>query len=164
MDSTLPLSPPPPPAPSTPPPVPESAKPVSSLRRFILVLLNLCLLLFVADAFLSLADDSLMLFARLHVLNGLRGLVGGLAILLALAIYALMALTPMVPKRFFLPISLFSPAAGLLLLPVLVYFSNRIQWASWAISLFQVILSLILLRLLGVRSASSPAPVQSSQP
>jgi hypothetical protein len=160
MDSNLPPS--PPPVPSAPPPVPESARQPSSLRRLVLVLLNLCLALFIVDALLSLADDSLILLAKFHLLSGLRGFVGGLYILLALAIYALMGLTPMVPKRFFLPVSLFGPVAGLLLLPALIYFSNHAALASWVVSLLQVILSLALFRFLR-RHGASPAPAEAAQ-
>ena len=37
-----------------------------------------------------------------------------LALLMGIAIYGLMGFTPMIPKRWFLPITLFNPVAGLL--------------------------------------------------
>jgi hypothetical protein len=133
------------------------------MRRLVLVILNLCLLLFIADAFLSFADDSLILLGKFHLLSGLRGFFGGLYILLALGIYALMGVTPMIPKRFFVPMSLFGPAAGLLLLPALIYFSNRAAFAGWVVSLLQVILSVILFRLLRRRPASPASTVASQE-
>jgi hypothetical protein len=162
MDSNL--SPSPPPVPAAPPPVPGSAKEPSSARRLVLVLLNLCLWLFIADAVLSLLDDSLILFAKFHLLSGLRGFIGGLYILLALAIYLLMGLTPMVPKRFFMPVSLFAPAAGLLLLPALIYFSDRAALAGWVVSFLQVILGVVLFRLLPRRAASADRADSAPEP
>jgi hypothetical protein len=159
MDSNQP-PPSPPPIPATPPPVSESAGQLSSGRRLVLIVLNLCLWLFIADAFLSLADDSLILIARFHLFSGLRGFVGFFSILMALAIYALMGLTPMIPKRFFLPIALFIPVVALLLLPVLIYFSDHAQFASCAVALFQVVLGLILLRVLRRPKVSPPLPAQ----
>ncbi len=53
----------------------------------------------------------------------------------------------MVPKRFFLPLTLFSPAACLIAIPVAIYCFNRVQLLDWALSLIQVILGLGILYL-----------------
>src|SRR5947208_11390341 len=143
----------PPPIPATPPvllarpsvpPQMSSAK-SSSLRRLVAVLLSLSLLLFVADAFVSLLDDSLILFLHVHLLGGLRGIVFLFALPGAILIYGLIGLTPMVPKRFFLPIALFVPFAGLAILPCLIYFYERSQWVTWGVSLCQAALALAVL-------------------
>ncbi len=68
----------------------------------------------------------------------LRGLTAFLALLLALVIYCLMGLMPMVPKRFFLPLTLFNPAAGLVGIPALIYCFDHIQLVTWGISIAQV--------------------------
>jgi hypothetical protein len=71
------------------------------------IVLSLCLGLFLADAFISLADASLILFCGLHVLSAISGLISILSVVMALGIYGLIGLTPVVPKRLFLPIPLF---------------------------------------------------------
>jgi len=60
-------------------------------------------------------------------------------------VYGLMGITPVIPKRLFLPVTLFSPLTGLMALPVLVYGYGRIQQAAWVISLCQVICGLGIL-------------------
>lgn len=64
------------------------------------------------------------------------------AMLMAVVVYGLMALTPLIPKRLFLPLTLFNPLAALLVLPVLVYYYARMQQVAWIISLCQVIFGL----------------------
>src|SRR6266446_1826757 len=85
----------------------------NSLRHVLAIILSLCLGLFVADAIVSLLDDSLILFFGVHILSPIRGLVFVFAMLMALLTYGLMGLTPMIPKRLFLPVTLFGPVAGL---------------------------------------------------
>src|SRR5471032_2554712 len=111
------------------------------------IVLSICLGLFLADAFVSLADDSLMVFFNLHLLAGIRLLVLILAMLLGLVVYILMALTPMVPKRLFLPVTLFNPAAPLLFIPFMIYCFGRLPWVACGFSLFQVVLGLWILSL-----------------
>jgi DNA-binding transcriptional MerR regulator len=64
---------------------------------------------------------------------------------MALGIYGLIGLTPMVPKRLFLPIPLFSLAVMLSAFPFTIYFYGRIQQVAWGISVCQVLLGLIIL-------------------
>ena len=109
------------------------------------IVLSLCLGLFLADAVVSLVDDSLILFFNLHALAAIRGMLFFFAILMAIVVYILMALTPMIPKRLFLPIALFNLVAGLLVVPCAIYFFDRLQQVSWVISVCQVILGLGIL-------------------
>jgi hypothetical protein len=51
----------------------------------------------------------------------------------------------MIPKRLFLPLALFSPVAGLLLIPMAIYFYGRIQQIAWGISFLQAILGFSIL-------------------
>lgn len=136
---------------SVPPLLPASqpsvcgAPPSSPVRPLIAVLLSLCLGLFLADAVVSLVDDSLILFFDIHVLTLIRGMVFLLAMLMAVVVYGLMGLTPMIPKRLFLPLTLFNPLAGLTAIPFLIYCYGRIQQVAWGISLCQVIFGLSIL-------------------
>ena len=126
------------------PPSPAQKPPL--LRQLLAILLSLCLGLFLADAVLSLADDSLRLFWGLHLLSMTRGLVGCFDILLALVIYGLMGLMPMIPKRLFIPVTLFNPFAALIAIPLLIFFYSRVLQIAWAIAFGQVLISLWALR------------------
>ena len=137
-----------PPVLSAPPSAPPQISKSFSLRRLIAVLLSLSLLLFVADAFVSLLDDSLIIFLHVHLLGGLRGIIFLFALLGAILIYGLIGLTPMVPKRFFVPVALFIPLAPLAVLPSLIYFYERSQWITWIVSLCQAALALAVLHFL----------------
>ncbi len=131
---------------ASPPPLPTNReRKASGVRRLMAILLSLCLGLFLADAVISLMDDSLILFPGIHLLTVPRALVSFSALLATLLIYILMGLTPMIPKRLFLPVTLFNPVAGLLVIPFYVYFYGRIQQVTWVISLCQVIVGLSIL-------------------
>ena len=116
------------------------------MRQLLAILLSLCLGLYLADAFVSLLDDALILFFNLHVLTGLRMIVGLFSLLTAVGVYGLIGLTPMVPKRLFLPIPLFHLAAILVLFSFAIYCYGRFQEVAVGISLSQVIVGLIILR------------------
>ena len=135
-----------PPAASTPPPLPVTPgrKPWSA-GPVIAIALSLFLELFLADGVVSLADDSLVLFGDSHVLSGARGMLSLFALVLGLLVYGLMALTPMIPKRLFLPLTLFNTFGGLVVLPFMIYCLGRIQQVAWALSFYQVILGLGIL-------------------
>jgi hypothetical protein len=137
---------PPPLAAAAPPPLPPNPSRKSRLgRELIAVLLSLCLGLFLIDAVVSLVDDSLILLFGIHLLAVIRGIVFLFAVLGAIVIYGLMGLTPMIPKRLFLPVALFNPVAGLVVVPLLIYFHGRMQPAAWLISLCQVIVGVSIL-------------------
>jgi hypothetical protein len=130
-----------------PPPLP-SLKPdrkSASARNLVAILLSLFLALFLADAVVSLADVTLILFFDVHFLSVIGGLLSFFAMLMALVIYGLMGLSPMIPKRWFLPLTLYYPACALVAVPSLIYFYSRLQPVAWGISLCQVILGLTIL-------------------
>src|ERR1022692_265579 len=131
----------PPLLPSEPTPRPSAG------RQVIALLLSVCLGLFLADAVISLLDDSLILVFGIHVLAGARAMVCFLAMLMALLIYVLMGLTPIIPKRLFLPLTLFNPLAMLVVVPFAIYAFGRLQQVAWVISLGQVIFGLSILYL-----------------
>jgi hypothetical protein len=131
---------------STPPS--ESIRNAGSGRRVLATVLSVCLGVFLADAVVSFVDDSLILLFGVHALTVIRGIVFLLAFLTGLLVYALMGLTPMIPKRLFLPVALFNIVGGLAVLPFSIYFYSRIQRVGWVVSLCQVVLPLGILHLL----------------
>jgi len=114
-------------------------------QKLLSVVLSVCLVLFLADGLVSLADDTAMLVFDRHALLPLRVIVFLLFGVLALIVYALMGLTPMVPKRFFVPVSLFNLLAQLLIIPVYIYDYRHAPRADWAISLLEVVGAVVLL-------------------
>jgi hypothetical protein len=139
---------PPPLGAGSPPPLPPQPAPKpSAMRQLIAILLSACLGLFLADAAISLLDDTLIVLFGTHLLTGLRGMVWLFATLVALVVYVLMGVTPMIPKGVFLPLTLFNPLAALALIPFAIYFFNRVQQFAWLISLGQVLFGLNILYL-----------------
>lgn len=130
---------------SSPPVLPRQSSSALSTPP-LAVFLSVALMVFVADAGLSLAGDSLVLLTGNPLLSIVSGLVALPALLLALAVYVLMALTPRVPKRVFLPLTLFGPVASLASLPLLVYFHQHSGWIAWGISLARLVVCLVILR------------------
>jgi hypothetical protein len=128
----------------TPPLLPSAG------RKWLALFLSLFLLLFLADAIISLADDSLILFKNVYVLSNLRLLVGVVALLVTLVVYALMALTPAIPKRLFVPLALFAPVSFLWGTFFIIYYYEHIPLINWLTSGLQVILGFwILFKLRG---------------
>jgi hypothetical protein len=125
----------------SPQPNPQSG----SGRSLFANLLSLCLVLFLVDAVVSLADDSLIFLFGFHLLSALRGLTSFFALLMAAGVYVLIGLTPMVPKRLFLPIPAFTLVAIMAVFPVAIYCFGRYQLVSWSISVCQVIIGLWIL-------------------
>jgi hypothetical protein len=115
------------------------------VKKLVLNLLNLCLGLFLADAVVSLLDDSLILLIGPHPLSAIRWILSTLTLLVAILVYCLMGLTPMIPKRAFLPVTLFNPLGVLAAIPFSIYYYNRIDLVSWGISLCQVVFGLGIL-------------------
>ncbi len=135
---------------SLPPLPPAAAPPVipvepSAFRHFIAALLNLCLGLLLADGIISLVDDSLILLFQVHVLGLVRGLSSVVTFLVAAVVYPLMGITLLIPKRWFLPVTLFAPVAMLAAVPLWIFNHARMPEMSWALSLGQVLLGLGIL-------------------
>lgn len=116
-----------------------------SARRLITILLRLCLWLFLADGVVSLVDDSLILLFDVHFLTLIRETLFLFFILIAVVVYILMGFTPIIPKRLFLPVTLFNPVAWLVAVPFLIYFHRRMPEVTWAISFCQVVLGISVL-------------------
>jgi hypothetical protein len=136
----------PPVAPGTPPLLPAEPACKSGFGRQVLsFLLSLYLGLFLTDAVVSLVDDSLILLFDIRVFTAVRGVVFCFSLLLTVVVYGLMGLTPMIPKRWFLPVALFNPLTALAVIPFAIYFYSRLQPISGVISLCQLIFGLGIL-------------------
>ncbi len=120
----------------------------NGVRQLLCVVANICFWFFLADAALSLIDDTLAIVAGVHVVSGIRAIVNTFAVLIGLLVYLLMGLTPALPKRFLLPLTLFNPAMVLISLLAWIYFPNRIQLFSWGVSFIQALLGLLLISLI----------------
>ena len=130
------------------PPAPPSGAGQSkgALPPLLLLVLNIFVLLFVADGVLSLLDDTLILAFGLHLISILRDLAAVAAVLAAIGVYALMALTPMIPKRWFLPLTLYYLAIFLVDIPLSIFCLDHMPLIAWLTSLSQVAIGLIIYR------------------
>lgn len=117
----------------------------NKLRDLLVVVLSSCLGLYLADAAISLLDDSLIVFFNFHILSSLRALVGIFSMFMALGLYGLIGLTPMVPKRLFLVIPLSNLAVMLAAFPLAVYFFGQTPRISFCLSIVQVMIALGIL-------------------
>lgn len=125
--------------PSQPPPLPPSAQ-----QGMLAPFLSLVLVIFLADAVLSLADAGLLLLG-VSLLTPFSSLVSFLNLLASAITYCAVGLVPRVPKRFFLPISLFAPGF-LLLLPLMsIYFFSKLPGIGLGIAVAQCALGFAVL-------------------
>jgi hypothetical protein len=130
---------------SAPPLLPELNPRPSSARKLLAWLLSLCLGLFLADAAVSILDDSVALGFNSHIFLVFRIIIGLLAVLMAVLVYFLMALTPAIPKSLFVPLGLFYLVLQLVGLPLAFLYFEKIQLMGWIFSAVQVGLGLWLL-------------------
>ena len=70
----------------------------------------------------------------------MNGILTFIAMLAAVLVYGLMGLTPVIPKRVFLPVTLFYVAGLLVSLLILIYTFDRAPQGDWVLSLCQVLL------------------------
>jgi hypothetical protein len=115
------------------------------MKKLLSFLLSLCLGLFLVAGFVSIVDDFLVLLFGLRLLTTMSLILFGFAFLLVMLVYGLMGLTPMIPKRVFLPVALFYIAGLLTVFPAMIYCFDRIVQFDWVLSFGQVILGLGLL-------------------
>jgi hypothetical protein len=112
------------------------------VKRTVALLLSLFLVLFVADAAISLLDDSIILAFGISGLSMLRALASLLVIGAGAALWLGMGLTPMIPKRYFAPLVLFIPVVLLGFVPLAIYFYARLPWIACIASATQLLLGL----------------------
>lgn len=119
------------------------------MKQTISVVLNLCLALFVASGVLSVVDDSLRLFCGFQFLTPVSAVLTCVAFLIAIVVYGLMGLTPMIPKRVFLPVALFYAVSVLAVFPAMIYCGS--DWVrrglqlGWVNSVCQAVVGLAIL-------------------
>jgi len=123
---------------------PAAAGKASFFRQLVAVFLSLCLGLFLAAGIVSLLDDSLILIFSRHFLTLASGILGCISFCLLLLIYGLMGLTPIIPKRVFLPILFFTGLGLLVVFPTLIYCHRRLVQLDWLLSLLQVVVVLVI--------------------
>ena len=145
VDTKMEMNVPPPLASDAPPLLSPQPKPGSGKHRFFAILLSLCLGLFLADAAISFLDDLLIMASGCHAISVLRGLVAIATLLMSIALYGLIGLTPMVPKRFFLPLPFFSLATLLGAFPATIYFYSHLQQIALGTSTIQLALGIYIL-------------------
>lgn len=138
---------------SLPPPLPADAS--RQARPLLSAVLSGVLLLFVASAVVSFLDFSLLLFWERQDLSALGGILLLLMLLAGIATYLMMALSPAIPKRLFLPVSLFLPVVYIAVLPLLARFSVQAMWIVWGVALGQLLLGYFVIRRL--RGGRKPA-------
>ncbi len=114
----------------------------SSGRGGLAVFLSVFLGFFLADACFSVVDTILVLIFDWHVLSGVRGVVSFLSFGFSLLIYVLIGITPMIPKRAFLPLTLFNPVMWLFAIPAYIYFHRAFHLFDFIISCCQLFLGL----------------------
>jgi hypothetical protein len=133
---------PPPIIAESPPLLPHANK--KSSRRWLSMLLSLCLALFVLDGITSFLDDGLILFLNVHAFSLLRGLISLATLLMAVGVYALIGVTPLVPKRLFLPIPMFFLAAMLAMFTLAIFWYHRMEQIAFVISACELVLGIVL--------------------
>jgi hypothetical protein len=116
-----------------------------AIKTAIAILLSVTLGLFLAEAGVSLVDAMLILGLGVHALGAIQGMLFVLLLLMSLLVYLLSGITPLIPKRFFLPIVLFIPVVQLAVIPFLIFHFDRVQPVAWIISLCKVLLGLSIL-------------------
>lgn len=115
------------------------------MRHLLVVVLSVFLGLFAVDAVFSVIDDSLSLFFNVHSFTAIRAIVALVDLAAGIVVYCMMGLTPMIPKRMFLPLTLFFLVAQLPVIPFLIYYPHQLQGLTFAMSLCQAILGLGIL-------------------
>ena len=127
---------------ATPPPLPDDAP--KAARPFLTAVLSLALVIFLSSGLISFFSDTLLLGFHRQDLAVMAALGSLLMILTGFGLYCLMALMPGIPKRFFLPVSLFLPVMTIAILPLLVYFKDHVLLIVWGLSSAQVLLGLFI--------------------
>lgn len=139
-----------PPPPLIPVSSPRHVPPPQPWRQLVAGSLSVCLGLFLAGGVVSLLDDSLVLWSGVHLLTAVSGILTFVSFFALLLLYGLIGITPLIPKRIFLPVIFFNLLALLAMFPTLIYHHTWMLQLDWILSLIQVALVLgIVCRLWG---------------
>ena len=111
---------------TSPPPLiavssPRPLPPPHPWRQLVAGSLSVCLGLFLAAGVVSLLDDSLVLWSGVHLLTAVSGILTFVSFFALLLLYGLIGITPLIPKRIFLPVIFFNLLALLAMFPTLIY-------------------------------------------
>lgn len=115
------------------------------MKKFLSIFLSLCLVIFVISALVSLLDDTLVILFGNHILTPFCGVLSFLTLAAAVVTYILIGVTPMVPKRFILPMPLFILLGTCAWIPFLIYYFKRMVEIDWLLSFLQLGLGVFLL-------------------
>lgn len=126
-----------------PPPLPSPAAETGS--PVLAGILGCVLVLFLGSALVSLVDHSLLWWFQRTDFSVFNAILGFLMLLTGLLLFGLMAFAPGIPKRFFMPVSLFVPTAMIGVLPLLIWFSSKALVILWCLSLLQVLCAVFLI-------------------
>lgn len=129
------------------------------MRRFA----NIYIILFLTDAGLSLIDELLQAVSSpLAVLTEIRFLIASLVITLSMIIYACLGIDRRLPKRVFLPLTLFASWSALALWPLSGLLPREALGLTAAISQTVLcVIVIILLRALGGRNLLTEEQIQA---
>jgi hypothetical protein len=119
-----------------------SLTPIGFLRRAAACVLAAYLVLFFADGFCSVVDDSLIGFAGIVRFSGFREGVADACFLASLAVLFLSFLTPLLPRRFLYPPIAFAVLCALVF-PLLR--QPLPEWLERGLAAFQLVLALGML-------------------
>jgi hypothetical protein len=145
----------PPPLSAAPPVLATPTPPGAAFQTGLATLLSLFLAVFLVDAVVSLADDAVMVFGKVHLLGLVRAFTSFLALVMAVVVYGLIGGCPMIPKRVFLPLVLFGPLVFLAGFPILMLPMEWLPPIALGVSLLQVTLGIAMLHHLRGGSAWS---------
>jgi hypothetical protein len=126
-----------------PPPLPCTTDPAPVSQRA--TLLSLLIVIFLISGLVSFVDDTLLLFNRTDITTT-RALVLLLMLPLGIITYLIVACSPGIPKRVFLPIALFIPVVNVAVLPLLIHFHRHAGWIAWGTSLCQLLAGYLMVR------------------
>jgi hypothetical protein len=119
--------------PISPPPVIEPPPRLPAKPQWVVILLSICIGVFLADAIASVIDGTLGLLGR-HLLIGLESITGLLIFFMSALVYVLMPFVPAIPRRWFIPLTLFNPLIFLASLPFVIYGSDHMAVIAWCAS------------------------------
>jgi len=143
--------------PKSPPPIiPDSSTgqygTSGSFQNFVAMALSLCLIVVLIAGAVSLVDDTLVLAWGQHLFTSASAILTFIAFVFLMFVYGLMGLTPLIPKRVFLPIVILTGLGLLAVIPTMIYFYDQLIKIDWLLSFLQVVLVLLICRWLLHRS------------
>jgi len=129
-----------------PPPPLQSPGGIESWRKLLVILLSVYFGLASVSILCAALDASLVLFFGIYWLTIIDGFLLFLTLLGTVFVYGLMALSPMVPKRIFLPVVLLILLPVIVALPAAIFCYSKMPQIDVAVSWLQVLGCFVILR------------------